>query len=208
MDEGRPGNAQPTPTHPRESPLVTLFHAPRGNQGSNFLHLVFGHALGGHCGSSDPDTRSNTRRLWVVGDRVLVEHDASSVAAFLRLGAGDSDALQIQQSQVGVRAARDRSHAFSGQRLCERLCVGNDLTGVLLVGGVAASFSATALAATACMSGPPCIMGNTALSIAAACSSLLRIIPPRGPRRTLCVVNVTTSAYGTGLGIAFRQPDR
>ena len=45
--------------------------------------------------------------------------------------------------------------------------------------------------------------GNTALSIAAACSALARIIPPRGPRKTLCVVNETTSAYGTGEGIAF-----
>ena len=27
-----------------------------------------------------------------------------------------------------------------------------------------------------------------------------RIMPPRGPRRVLCVVVVTTSAYGTGLG--------
>ena len=52
------------------------------------------------------------------------------------------------------------------------------------------------------MSGPPCIIGNTALSIAAACSALHTIMPPRGPRRTLWVVNVTTSAYGTGLGIA------
>ena len=58
------------------------------------------------------------------------------------------------------------------------------------------------MAATACMSGPPCIIGNTALSRAAACSALHTSIPPRGPRRTLCVVNVTTSAYGTGLGIA------
>ena len=44
--------------------------------------------------------------------------------------------------------------------------------------------------------------GKIALSIAAACSALERIIPPRGPRRTLCVVNETTSAYGTGDGIA------
>ena len=52
------------------------------------------------------------------------------------------------------------------------------------------------------MSGPPCIIGKTALSSAAACSALQTIMPPRGPRSTLCVVKVTTSAYGTGLGIA------
>ena len=58
------------------------------------------------------------------------------------------------------------------------------------------------MAATACISGPPCMIGKTALSIALACSALQTIMPPRGPRSTLCVVKVTTSAYGTGLGIA------
>ena len=54
----------------------------------------------------------------------------------------------------------------------------------------------------ACMSGPPCIIGKAALSMALACSALQTNAPPRGPRSTLCVVKVTTSAYGTGLGIA------
>ena len=36
-----------------------------------------------------------------------------------------------------------------------------------------------------CSSGPPCIIGNTALSIAFACSSLHRIIAPRGPAERL-----------------------
>ena len=67
---------------------------------------------------------------------------------------------------------------------------------------MAASFSATALAATPCMSGPPCIIGKTALSSLAACSAVHTKAPPRGPRSTLCVVKVTTSANGTGLGIA------
>ena len=43
------------------------------------------------------------------------------------------------------------------------------------------------------------------MSMAAACSALHRIMPPRGPRRTLCVVKVTTSAYGTGLGMAIAK---
>ncbi len=68
--------------------------------------------------------------------------------------------------------------------------------------GSVASFNATAFAAMACSSGPPCIIGNTALSMAFACSSRHRIIAPRGPRKVLCVVNVTTSACGTGLGYA------
>ena len=52
------------------------------------------------------------------------------------------------------------------------------------------------------MIGPPCMPGKIALSMADACFSLLKIMPPRGPRNTLCVVNETTSAYGTGDGIA------
>ncbi len=53
----------------------------------------------------------------------------------------------------------------------------------------------TALPAITCISGPPCIPGKTALSIFLAYSSLLvKINPPRGPRKVLCVVVVTTSA--------------
>ena len=48
--------------------------------------------------------------------------------------------------------------------------------------------------------GPPWRPGNTALSIAAACSFLHMIMPPRGPRNVLCVVVVTTSAMPTGEG--------
>ncbi len=65
------------------------------------------------------------------------------------------------------------------------------------------SLKLTAFAATACMSGPPCIIGKTALSSLAACSALQTRAPPRGPRSTLWVVKVTTSACGTGLGIAW-----
>ena len=72
-----------------------------------------------------------------------------------------------------------------------------------------ASCSATAFAAMQCSSGPPCIIGNTALSMAFACSARHRMIAPRGPRRVLCVVNVTTSAYGTGdWGTRRRRPAR
>ena len=140
------------------------------------------------------------RRLRVVRDRVLVQRDPRGVAARLGLGAGDADALQVDERQVGVGAAGDRAHALGGEPGGERLGVGDDLARVRLVRRRARPpCSATALAATACMSGPPCINGKTALSIAAACSALHRIMPPRGPRSTLCVVNETTSAYGTGL---------
>ena len=60
--------------------------------------------------------------------------------------------------------------------------------------GVAHSLKFTALAAMVCICGPPCIMGKTALSSLAACSSLQTSAPERGPRSTLWVVKVTTSA--------------
>ena len=58
----------------------------------------------------------------------------------------------------------------------------------------------TALAAMTCMSGPPCMPGNTARSIASAYSARHMMMPARGPVSVLCVVLVTTSQYGTGLG--------
>src|SRR5699024_11993366 len=62
------------------------------------------------------------------------------------------------------------------------------------------SLNEVAFAAIMCINGPPCIPGKTALSIPLAYFSLHKIIPPRGPRNVLCVVVVTKSAYGTGLG--------
>src|SRR3546814_10171959 len=47
----------------------------------------------------------------------------------------------------------------------------------------------------------PCMPGNTAtLIFFASSSSLVRITPPRGPRRVLCVVVETTCACGNGEG--------
>ena len=42
--------------------------------------------------------------------------------------------------------------------------------------------------------------GKTFLSISAPNLSLARIMPERGPRSVLCVVEVTMSAYSQGLG--------
>ena len=67
--------------------------------------------------------------------------------------------------------------------------------------GSAAILNATALAAITCSSGPPCWPGNTAeLIFLAMSASLLRMTPPRGPPRVLCVVVVVTWACGTGFG--------
>ena len=57
------------------------------------------------------------------------------------------------------------------------------------------------MAAITCSSGPPWVPGNTDLSIALACSAVLRMSPARGPRSVLCVVLVTTGECGTGDGI-------
>ena len=61
--------------------------------------------------------------------------------------------------------------------------------------GLRASAKQIAFAATTCSNGPPCAPGKIILLIFIAISSLfVRIIPPRGPLKVLCVVDVTTSA--------------
>ena len=58
-----------------------------------------------------------------------------------------------------------------------------------------ASLKQTALAAITCINGPPCKPGKIALLNFLANSSLfVKIIPPLGPLKTLCVVEVTTPA--------------
>src|SRR6185437_6798034 len=71
--------------------------------------------------------------------------------------------------------------------------------------GSSASLNATALAAITCISGPPCRPGNTIdcnfLTMSSACSPIAEFLatikPPRGPRRVLWVVDVTTCACGS-----------
>ena len=61
--------------------------------------------------------------------------------------------------------------------------------------------SATALAAMMCISGPPCWPGKIARLISvASSSSLVRIIPLRGPQSVLWTVVVVTCACSTGFG--------
>src|SRR5579871_685804 len=66
--------------------------------------------------------------------------------------------------------------------------------------GCIASRKQIALAAMMCTRGPPCMPGKTTLSIAGPNSALERIMPERGPRSVLCVVEVTICACGTGEG--------
>ena len=52
--------------------------------------------------------------------------------------------------------------------------------------GSSASLKATALAAITCSKGPPCVPGKIAeLIFLAKTSSLVKIIPPRGPLKVL-----------------------
>ena len=67
--------------------------------------------------------------------------------------------------------------------------------------GCSASPKATALAAITCIKGPPWMPGNMAeLNFLASASSFVKIMPPRGPRRVLCVVVVATWQCGKGDG--------
>mmetsp|Transcript_53406 Transcript_53406/g.165554 ORF Transcript_53406/g.165554 Transcript_53406/m.165554 type:complete len:218 (-) Transcript_53406:4-657(-) len=66
--------------------------------------------------------------------------------------------------------------------------------------GVATSRSCKANAPMVALCGPPCSAGKTAPSTASRSSFLQKMMPPRGPRKLLCVVLVTTSAWGKGEG--------
>ena len=70
----------------------------------------------------------------------------------------------------------------------------------VLNSGCDASKNAVALPAITCIKGPPCKAGNTLEFSDFSNSALAKIIPPRGPRNVLCVVEVTKSACGTGFG--------
>ena len=64
------------------------------------------------------------------------------------------------------------------------------------------SLRLTALAATACISGPPCIIGKTALSIAAACSALQTNIAAARAAQHL------VRGEGDDVGVGHRARDR
>ena len=146
-------------------------------------------------GRAHADARRGRGRVRVVGDLVLVEGDphlvgqrprrscrrrrAAAVSARIRCESVPPDTMRSPSSvQPGGQGPRITDGSIR----------------VVRNSGVEASFRATAFAAMQCSSGPPCIIGNTALSMALACSSLHTIMAPRGPRSALCVVKVTTSA--------------
>ena len=75
----------------------------------------------------------------------------------------------------------DTSGTRLGEALGQRGALRTTWAAYSLNDGWAASWKATAFAAITCSSGPPCRPGNTALSMAAACSARHRMAPPRGP---------------------------
>ena len=152
------------------------------------------------AGVPEADAAGDERRLRILGNGVLVDGDAGVAERLLGHLAGEALGTEVDQHEVRVGAARDDGVAALDQRVGQRLRIFDDARGVRLEIGVSASLNATALAAMTCSSGPPCVPGNTDLSMALACSAMERISPARGPRSVLCVVLVTIWACGTGDG--------
>ncbi len=102
----------------------------------------------------------------------------------MRVGAPGDDAVAVAGESQRRARARSRARGRCTRRTRAR----------------APRWNATALAAMMCMSGPPCSPGKTTRSRSLAHRLAHRTSPPRGPRSVLCVVEVTKSQCGTGLG--------
>ena len=138
-------------------------------------HLRLLHPLRRHRRGADAHAARDERAARVVGDRVLVERDAGLVerrsgrpcrSARRRTGAGrrPSGGCRCRPTRAGSpRSASASASADALVTIWWAYSV-ND--------GWAASRNAIALPAMTCSSGPPCQPGNTALSIALACSAL------------------------------------
>ena len=128
------------------------------------------------------------------GDRRLIEGLTGDLAV-------EALRTEVDEHEVVVRATADDAETVTGHGSRERLGVLHDLLLILHKAGLKRLMEATALAAMTCMRGPPWTPGKTWLLIFLISSSLfVRIMPPRGPRRDLCVVVVTKSAYSIGEG--------
>ena len=141
------------------------------------------------------------------GHGVLVGRDVDLAHQQVGHLAGEADRAQVEQHQVVVGAAGDHGDAalLDPGRPGPGRC-GSPAGCRSGRRAAAASPKATALAAITCSSGPPWLPGKTALSKRLPNSaSWQRIRPPRGPRRVLWVVVVTTWQWGTGLGCRHRR---
>jgi hypothetical protein len=77
---------------------------------------IVGTHAGGRAAADPRRSPLVTKGLQVVGNRVLVARDAGPVERFLRRLARDTEGPEIDEHQVIVGAARDDAEAFLGQR--------------------------------------------------------------------------------------------
>ena len=143
------------------------------------------------------------RRLRVVRDGVLVQRDAarrrsgsSASRPLTPMPRRSSNARWVSVPPVTGRIP-DR-----GQPRGQRPGVGDHLPRVGLVLRLAPRRGRPPWPRWRASAGRPASSGTPPCPCFAACSALHTIMPPRGPRSTLWVVKMTTSACGTGDGIA------
>jgi len=133
------------------------------------------------------------------GNHVAVGGDVHRLEELLALEAVETGGTQVQQRQVDVGAARDETQAAVGQRLGQGGTVGDDLTlqAVELVGG--GDLEAGGLGGHDVHQRSTLHPGTRPVDRP---GELLTAHDDAGPRpvRVLCVVLVTTSQQGTGLG--------
>ena len=150
---------------------------------------------------AEPDARRDRRRPLVERDRVAVRRSASPRAGAPRRPcpvqsvarrSSWSRCVSVPPVSTSSPPAISSSASASAFARTWRWYSRN--------ASVAAIRKQVAFAAITCCSGPPCIPGKTARSIACACSSRQRTKPARGPASVLCVVEVTKSQSLTGFG--------
>ena len=165
-------------------------------------HLLLAHAAGRHGRRADPDAGGHERAVSVERNRVLVHDDARPVQRRGRFLAGQARCGDRSTSirWLSVPPETSRKPALA-QTLGQGLRVRDDLPAVVLELRLAWPPGSRRPWRRSCASaGRPGCRGRPAGRCLSANSSRQRIKPLRGPRRVLCVVVVTKSAYGTGLG--------
>ncbi|OPZ96947.1 MAG: hypothetical protein BWY71_01773 [Planctomycetes bacterium ADurb.Bin412] len=100
--------------------------------------MLFFQAAGGQGGSADPDTAGLHGGSGVIGNQILIHHDARVVQPGFRLRPGQMLVIgpQIDQQQVVVRAAGAESETLTYQFLRQGLAIADDLPGILFEFGL------------------------------------------------------------------------
>ena len=133
---------------------------------------------------------------WVSVERngVLVDGDARLVQRFLRLASQHAFGKDIDQHEMRVGAAGNDAEAFRRQRISQYFRVGHDLPGVIAEIGLHGFAEAHRLGGDNVHEWPTLHAGENDFIDSGCKSCLHRIIPARGPRSVLCVVEVTMCA--------------